>query len=253
MNLPSLRELRDARDGVGRRVRVLSAVAFGDEDVAVRRDDDVVRLGERLGRIAADAGLAERHQHLAVRAELDDLVADRLGRRRRRAAGASRGAAPRAGRGWLSLAVGHPDVAVAVDVDAVREDHHPAPKLFDELAGRDRTSGPDRAATSCPWPRSQQLLAPQRSPTQIDVPSLSMSTALVDPQVRPLGSLTAAVDSRVRVREVVDRLYAGRGRLREQPGPRRRTSCTATSRRARDATSRDLRSAFGLRIRPSTS
>ena len=37
--------------------------------------------------------------------------------------------------------------------------------------------------------RSQQLLTPQRSPTQIDLPSLSMSTALVDPQVRPAGIL----------------------------------------------------------------
>jgi hypothetical protein len=37
--------------------------------------------------------------------------------------------------------------------------------------------------------RSQQVLAPQRSPTQIDLPSLSMSTALVEPQVRPSGIL----------------------------------------------------------------
>ncbi len=37
--------------------------------------------------------------------------------------------------------------------------------------------------------RSQQELAPQRSPTQIDLPSLSISTALVEPQVRPSGSL----------------------------------------------------------------
>ena len=46
-------------------------------------------------------------------------------------------------------------------------------------------------ATGCIWlvARSRQELAPHRSPTQIDRPSLSTSTALVDPQVRPAGSL----------------------------------------------------------------
>jgi hypothetical protein len=33
------------------------------------------------------------------------------------------------------------------------------------------------------------VFAPHRSPTQIDLPSLSISTALVDPHVRPSGSL----------------------------------------------------------------
>src|SRR5262245_13926279 len=37
--------------------------------------------------------------------------------------------------------------------------------------------------------RSRQLLLPHRSATQIDFPSLSRSMALVDPQVRPAGSL----------------------------------------------------------------
>jgi len=36
---------------------------------------------------------------------------------------------------------------------------------------------------------SAQLLTPHRSPTQIDRPSLSTSTALVEPHVRPSGSL----------------------------------------------------------------
>ena len=62
----------------------------------------------------------------------------------------------------------------------------PAPKL--------RTSAPDWSNFSttssvdiAPFAASQQLLAPQRSPTQIDLPSLSTSTALVDPQLRPAG------------------------------------------------------------------
>src|SRR5690349_8442315 len=36
---------------------------------------------------------------------------------------------------------------------------------------------------------SRQLLLPHRSATQIDFPSLSTSTALVDPHWRPFGSL----------------------------------------------------------------
>src|ERR1700752_4385185 len=41
------------------------------------------------------------------------------------------------------------------------------------------------------WPvaRSRQLLAPQRSATQMLRPSLSISTALVEPHVRPSGIL----------------------------------------------------------------
>jgi hypothetical protein len=45
------------------------------------------------------------------------------------------------------------------------------------------------------WPvvRSRQLFAPQRSATQIERPSGSMSTALVEPQVRPSGNLKCPV------------------------------------------------------------
>src|SRR6185437_6361233 len=41
------------------------------------------------------------------------------------------------------------------------------------------------------WPvlGSKQPFAPQRSATQMDLPSLSISTALVEPQGRPAGSL----------------------------------------------------------------
>src|SRR6185295_5720801 len=56
----------------------------------------------------------------------------------------------------------------------------PAPKLL--------TSVPDasnlRIESSF---ESRHVLAPHRSPTQIDLPSLSTSTALVEPHVRPSG------------------------------------------------------------------
>ena len=95
MNLPSLSNFRTR---VVRRRRVPS----DDEDVAVRRDDDVVRLIEVVGRGRA-ARLAERHQQLAVGAELEDLMAfRRAGARTDRAAACRRGRAPRARRGALS-------------------------------------------------------------------------------------------------------------------------------------------------------
>src|SRR5689334_8668254 len=51
-------ELRNSRHGIGRRTGVLPLMAFGDEDVAVGRDDDTGGLVQRIGGIARDAGLA---------------------------------------------------------------------------------------------------------------------------------------------------------------------------------------------------
>ena len=63
-------ELHDPGIGV-------AAVSVGDEDIAVGRDQDVGgRVQEIVALVVAgDAGLAQGHQHLAVRAELDDRVA----------------------------------------------------------------------------------------------------------------------------------------------------------------------------------
>ena len=81
--LAFLGELQDARVG--------AAMAFGNEDLTVRRDEHVVRLIEVL-RLCRAARLAERHQQLALRAELeapDDRVsnpeADRYASPRNRA------------------------------------------------------------------------------------------------------------------------------------------------------------------------
>src|SRR5437660_11007483 len=64
--LAVLRELQDAR--------VRAAVPFGDEDIAVRCDEHVVRLIEEAGR-GRTAARAKRHQELPVRTELEHLVA----------------------------------------------------------------------------------------------------------------------------------------------------------------------------------
>ena len=58
----------------------------------------------------------------------------------------------------------------------------PAPKLFTSLP----VSSNFRTVSSV---EPMQEFAPQRSPTQIDLPSLSTSTALVEPHVRPSGIL----------------------------------------------------------------
>ena len=55
----------------GGRVVVLAAVAVGHEDVAVRRRDDIVGSLNVSGPLPATPGLAERHQDLALGAELE--------------------------------------------------------------------------------------------------------------------------------------------------------------------------------------
>ena len=105
--LAVLGELHDPRIGV-------AAVSVGDEDVAIGRDQDVGGCVEDRGCVVAgDAGLAQGHQHLAVRAELDDRVALAV----------------------LGLEVGHPDIAVAVGVQAVRGGEHAGAEIRQHLAG----------------------------------------------------------------------------------------------------------------------
>src|SRR5439155_15103959 len=70
--LSALREFQDTRVG--------AAMAFGDEDVSVRRDEHVVRLVEESRRRGA-AARAERHQERAVWTELENLVPLRGARR----------------------------------------------------------------------------------------------------------------------------------------------------------------------------
>src|SRR4029453_16710077 len=67
----------------------------------------------------------------------------------------------------------------------------PAPKLLTSLplasnlsTGSSGDILPDASA---------HLFSPQRSPTQIDMPSLSTSTALVEPHLRPSGSFNGSL------------------------------------------------------------
>ena len=75
-------------------------MAVADEDVAVGRDEDGGGRVELVGACAGDASLTERQQELAVGTELEDLMALAV----------------------LADAVGQPDIAFAIDMQAVRKD-----------------------------------------------------------------------------------------------------------------------------------
>ena len=89
-------------------------MSIGDENVAVRRDQHCGRCVELVRTVAGDTGLAERHQHPAVRTELEDLVALSV----------------------LAEPVGDPDIAIAVDMQAMREKQQPLAERLHQLARR---------------------------------------------------------------------------------------------------------------------
>jgi hypothetical protein len=128
--LPVARELQHAR--------VRAAMSLRDEDVAVGRDQYIVRLVEEVGRRCA-AGFTERHQELALGAELEDLM---TACRSREWTGASRRRARRSlCRLWrrrrrrrIVLAIGDPEVAVTVDVDPVRKNEQPLAEARDQFS-----------------------------------------------------------------------------------------------------------------------
>ena len=72
--------------------------------------------------VAGDAGRAEPQQHLAARAELDDLMAAAV--------------AVRPARALVGRRVGDPDVALRVDLEPVRPDEHAAAEARDRVAVR---------------------------------------------------------------------------------------------------------------------
>src|SRR5580658_3575618 len=84
------RELDDPRIG-------LAAVSVAHEDVAIGGDRDVRRGVELVGALARDTRLAEGQQHLALRAELDDLMTLAVG----------------------TGVVARPNVAAVIDIEAM--------------------------------------------------------------------------------------------------------------------------------------
>ncbi len=102
-------ELDDARVGV---LPVDDAVSVADEDVAIGRDQHRRRRVELVRRVTRNAGLAQRQQHLALRAELEHLMALAV----------------------LAEPVGDPDVAFLIREDAMREDEHAGAEGLDQAA-----------------------------------------------------------------------------------------------------------------------
>src|SRR4051812_47327122 len=97
---------------------------FRDEDVAIRRYHDAGGLVQGIGRITGNTRFADCHEGLTVGTELDDGVAF---------------------SGLLRMllafavvhapSVHHPDVAVGVYINLVREDEHAAAERLQEIAG----------------------------------------------------------------------------------------------------------------------
>src|SRR5438105_13441848 len=100
-------ELHNARIGV-------STVPVGDENIAVRRRDDGGRRIEFVAAAAGLSGLAEGEQQFSVRAELENLMAFAV----------------------AAEAVGHPYIAVTVDMEAMWKQDHAGAEAFEQLAGR---------------------------------------------------------------------------------------------------------------------
>ena len=88
-------------------------MSVGNENIAIRGSHDIGRLIESVFTRAGDPRLAEGQQHFAFGAELDGRVALAV----------------------LALRVGHPHIAIAVDVDAVRKHEHAGAETLQIIAG----------------------------------------------------------------------------------------------------------------------
>ena len=169
-------------------------MALGHVHIAVAWiGDDVVGLGQRFGGISFHAGGAQRHQHLAVGTELDDDAAFFFFARKFRALLR----APHA-------RVGHPYVAVAVDVDAVRPHEHAraeAAHFFSALVeemdrvdlGAETAGGDSRRAA---------VRRPNRLTVAIDGDAVGAAPRpFLQSELRPIA------DNSIRVRAAVERLH----------------------------------------------
>src|SRR5262245_43975661 len=108
---PILRELHDA-------VVAVVVVTIGNEDVAAWCDRNIAGRVEMIRSAAGFSGRAECHQHFPFGTERDHLMPSLV----------ALGDPVRGDR------VRHPDVAVLVDVKAMRPDEHAAAKTPDDVS-----------------------------------------------------------------------------------------------------------------------
>ena len=99
-------------------------MALGHVHIAIARVRyDVRGVRQRFGRIAPHAGFTQRHENLAVGAELDDDAPFVLFSGKFLEVICSRGSS-----------VSHPYIAISIDMDAMRPHEHSGAKAPDLLA-----------------------------------------------------------------------------------------------------------------------
>ena len=177
--LSVLRKLHDA-------VVAVVVVPVGDEDVAVRRHGDVAWRTEVIGPATGLSGCAQRHQHLAVRAELDDLLP----------------AFVALGRPVLGDCVRHPDIAVAIHVEPMRPDEHSAAEALHDLAVRTELDDRIRPGVAAFVAEPRWILQPIASHDRPDVSTVGIDHDLADGAHRPaVRQLRPAFDEAIRIRK----------------------------------------------------
>src|SRR5262249_52312335 len=104
-----------------------AGVAFRHEDIAVRRNENVIRLEKKVG-ITAPACLAKRHQKFSVLVELEYLMTSR-GCWRSGCCGIP--TSPTAAR---ARAIRNPDIVLTVHKNSVRGNHQARAKALDQFS-----------------------------------------------------------------------------------------------------------------------
>src|SRR5580704_5728840 len=147
----------------------LVAVAVGDEDIAIRRDYDVGRAVELVIAIAGDARLADRHQHPPIGTEFY-----------RRFAAAIAG-----------LAIGDPDIAVAVSTEAMwpvdqarAEAHHLPAGGVEFLDRRDARADAGFAAATVVDPKAGAVAVDIDADRLAPRPALGQLRPMLDDVIR---------------------------------------------------------------------
>ena len=120
-----------------------------------------------FGSLPLFSGRAEGHQHLACRAEFDDMVAPVV----------------TCGNVAVAHGVGHPDVAVCVHVDSMRPDEHAAAEGIDQVSVRIELR--DRRQVRVEALGSELLGPGIAADDGPDVPSVGVDRHLADPLPSP--------------------------------------------------------------------
>ena len=114
-------------------------MSFGNKDVAVGRNQNVIRLVKVI-RLCGPARLTQRHEQSTFRTELVYLISFRgPGARTDRpptTRGFTSGTFTTGGLRSVVLTIGYPYVAPAIHKDPVRENQHPLTETFHQLSRR---------------------------------------------------------------------------------------------------------------------